>query len=82
MTPIWNTLMAFACTAMLDWAWARYTRFLVNKRAAPAAAWASVIFFLGGVSVLLYTATPIALAGACVGGFVGTYLAIVFEGGE
>jgi hypothetical protein len=73
-----NMVIAFTCTAVLDWAWAKYTHALVERRAIIAASWATMIYLLGGAVVLLYVATPWALLSAAAGGFAGTYLALKF----
>jgi hypothetical protein len=59
-----------------------YTRYLkaINENAAlPASFWGAVVWLIGSLAVIEYTANHWLLIPACAGAFAGTYVGIKFK---
>ena len=65
----------FFMMVAIDLVWALYTRALSHNKSMHASTFSAVIQALSGVLVLEYTHEPVLLLPACVGAFVGTWLA-------
>lgn len=72
-------LLIFILNLLLDIVYAKYTIEVQARRAGQAGLWASGIILTGGISILLYTQTPILLIPAALGALVGTYFTVKHE---
>ncbi len=68
--------IAFGCMMVLDFIWAHYTLYLVQKRAALAGLFASGIALCNGVVIILVAANWEMIVPTALGAFVGTFYAI------
>lgn len=66
----------FVAMAFADFAWAKYTMYLAEKRAHKAAFWSAVIIACGAVTVVSYTESHVLLLPALLGAYVGTLIAV------
>lgn len=68
-------LIAFATLVALDLAWAVYTASVSDgSHPAKPAAWAVLLYALGGVATIGWTQDHWLLVPACAGAFAGTYI--------
>ena len=68
-------LLIFILTALLDFVWSRYSVANISGTAAAASHWALAITLLSGVITILFVHDPSMLVPACLGAWVGTYIA-------
>lgn len=68
--------VTFLATFLADFAWARYTAGIAEKRALKAAGWSAAIIGLGAFSVVAYTTDHRMIVPAALGAFCGTLLAV------
>ena len=69
-------LGVFLATVAVDFAWARYTVYVAEKRVHPAAFWSAIIILASALSVLAYTENRWMVLPAAVGAYVGTFIAL------
>lgn len=73
---LWDGLLVFGLTALVDAVWARYTMSITAKRPAAAAGYAAAIVLCGGVTILAYTTHPWLLVPSAAGAFAGTWITV------
>lgn len=69
-------MIAFVAMVVLDFVWVIYTRSIVEKHPFRASCTAALMQLLTAVVVLAYVAEPTAVAGAMLGAFSGTWIAM------
>lgn len=72
----WGCL-AFLVLFCVDMLWAQYTEAVVAKRAHQAAFFSVVLYLMSGAAVIGYTNRPWLLAPAAIGGYLGTWYAVI-----
>lgn len=63
--------------AVVDWAWARYSMALADRRAFAGAVWAVLILLPSAFTIVSYVHDPRMLLPAAIGAFVGTYVSVM-----
>lgn len=69
----------FAAMVAVDYAWARYTVRMVEKKVVGAANWSVAIVGLGAFTTINYVNDKTMLIPAVLGAWVGTALAIKYD---
>lgn len=68
--------VVFLAVVISDFVWAKYMAAVAAKSAMEAASWAVLVIALGAYLVVSYVEDKRMVAPACIGAFIGTYLAI------
>ena len=71
-----QAVYVFVAMSAVDWAWARYSMALADRRALAGSIWAVVILIPSATVVMSYVHDPAMLIPAGLGAFVGTYLSV------
>jgi hypothetical protein len=79
MKLVIQIVAVFSATVLLDILWAQYILHTSKSKALQASLYASVLYVLGGFTVMNYVSNHWLLIPASVGAFVGTYLALWWE---
>ena len=69
-------LIAFFAMIVLDWFWAYYTLYVVERRASLAGLYAAGIALCGALTVILYIDNHWMIVPTALGSYVGTWFAV------
>lgn len=66
----------FVATGISDFIWAKYMASIADKSALVAANWSVLVIALGAFIVVSYVEDKRLILPACLGAWIGTYLAV------
>ena len=72
-------ILTFLAVFFVDIFYTYYLKAVTESRALTASIWGAVVWLIGSLAVIEYTANHWLLIPACIGAFCGTYVGIYFR---
>jgi O-antigen/teichoic acid export membrane protein len=69
-------LTTFIAVFVVDIFYTYYLKSVTENKATKAGLWGAVVWLIGSIAVIEYTADHMLLIPACIGAFCGTYVGI------
>ena len=76
---VMSFIVTFIAVTVVDYFYTFYLKSVNENKALKAGFWGAVIWLIGSIAVIEYTANHWLLIPACMGAFVGTYIGIKFR---
>jgi uncharacterized membrane protein YfcA len=73
---MWSYVFTFFAVFFVDIFYTYYLKTVIENKALKASFWGAVVWLIGSVAVIEYTANHWLLIPACIGAFCGTYVGI------
>lgn len=71
---IWKALLIVFFYIVIDWLYAVYTIYIVDKKTIKACNAGSLIYAINAFGVMVYISSPIYVIFVTIGAWIGTYL--------
>lgn len=76
---MWSYVFTFLAVFFVDIFYTYFLKAVHENKAVKAGIWAAVVWLIGSVAVIEYTANHWLLIPACIAAFCGTYVGIILR---
>lgn len=76
---MWSYVFTFLAVFFVDIFYTYYLKAVTESQATTASIWGAVVWLIGSIAVIEYTADHWLLIPACIGAFCGTWVGIKFR---
>jgi len=73
---MWSYIFTFVAVFFVDIFYTYYLKTVIENKALIASMWGAIVWLIGSLAVIEYTANHWLLIPACLGAFCGTYVGI------
>lgn len=73
---MWSYVFTFLAVTTVDIFYTYYLKSVNENKAVVGGVWGAIVWLIGSIAVIEYTADHMLLIPACIGAFVGTYIGI------